>query len=336
VGFAAARYPGRPVRIVFFTKSKSRTRTPDSIETSLRRLGHDVLRINQRRLGRSLGRRFARAASLAAVRRFQPDLVVVNATDADMATLQALSRRHRTLMLTSDCWGTLGGEALERARRVDLLLTVAYGELPALRAAGVHAEWLPEACDPSRHAPTAPSPELASEVAFIGKLGARHAGRRALVEAVAARFDTALYGAGWQETGLEVRREEIRSGDYAKVCASAAVVLGRDWTDACECYFSNRTWLTLGCGGFLLTNHVPGLERIFSNHRELVWFRDVDECLELIAHYLKRPEQRRRIAEAGRAFVLAHRTYDHFARELIALADGGSLAFPPARELAHE
>jgi spore maturation protein CgeB len=115
------------------------------------------------------------------------------------------------------------------------------------------------------------------------------------------------------------------------VCSSASIVLGRDWTDACQWYFSNRTWFTLGCGGFLLTNFVPGLGDIFGNHRELVWYRSPEECFELVAHYLARPEERRRIAAAGRAFALAHRTYDHFARDLLALLDGKPSGFPPRR-----
>jgi hypothetical protein len=54
-------------------------------------------------------------------------------------------------------------------------------------------------------------------------------------------------------------------------------------------------------------------------------------CFELIEHYLARPEERRRIAEAGRAFALAHRTYDHFARDLVDLVEGKPPAFPPPR-----
>ena len=320
------------MRIVFYARSKSRTGTTGFIEAALRRAGHVVLRINERRLRRSLGGRVARATVLRATNRFRPDFVLIHSTDAAPATLETLVARHRTVMFTPDCWRSVEGEPLERARKVDLLLTVARGQVPELRSAGVHAEWLPEACEPVVHAPAQPEPSFASEVAFIGKLDAYpwHAARRELLRAVAARFDTALYGAGWENTGLEARRAEVLSPEYAKVCAGATIVLGRDWTDACEGYFSNRTWFTLGCGGFLLTNYVPGLERIFTNRRELVWYHDVGECLDLIEHYIARPEERREISEAGRAYVLAHRTYDHFARDLVALARGRPLAFPPA------
>jgi spore maturation protein CgeB len=109
------------------------------------------------------------------------------------------------------------------------------------------------------------------------------------------------------------------------------VVIGRDWRVDCSWYFSNRTWFTLGCGGFLVTNYAPRLEEIFENHRHLVWYRSDGECLELIEHYLARPDERRRIAEAGRAYALAHRTYDHFARDLVDLFEGRPPAFPLPR-----
>src|SRR5262249_30519406 len=68
-------------------------------------------------------------------------------------------------------------------------------------------------------------------------------------------------------------------------------------------YFSNRTFLTLACGGFHLTHYVPELERMFTNRRHLVWFHSDDECLDLIRYYLARPRARRAIARAGQRWT---------------------------------
>ena len=106
-------------------------------------------------------------------------------------------------------------------------------------------------------------------------------------------------------------------------------MLGCDWRHDVAWYFSNRTWFTLGSRGFLLTNYAPGLEEIFENHRHLVWYRSVDECLELIEHYRARPDERARIAAEGHAFARAHRTYDDFARDLVDLFEGREPRFPP-------
>jgi hypothetical protein len=328
----------RRMRVAFFAKSKQRTRTTGSIAAALRRAGHAVLWVNERKRRRLLGKTAARSWVVRSVARFRPDFVLIHGSDVGRATLEALAARHRTVLFTPDCWPSpLGGEALERARRVELLLTVAKGQIPEFLAAGVRrAAYLAEACDPSVHFPVERVDETwVSDVAFVGKQNPdspRYARRSQLVRAVHQRFETKVYGEGWESLGIRPQRGEVGTAGYRKVCRGARIVLGRDWNAGCECYFSNRTWFTLGCGGFLLTNYVPRLEDIFENHRELVWYRSDQECFELIDHYLAHPEERRRIVEAGRAFALAHRTYDHFARDLLDLVEGKPPAFPPRSE----
>ena len=193
--------------------------------------------------------------------------------------------------------------------------------------------YLAEAHDPTIHYPLAEvSPDFVSEVAFIGKVSRDdplHAKRSALLPPIAERFDTRLYGKGWQEIGLSAARDEIYPDQYREICRSAGIVLGCDWRHDCTGYFSNRTWFTLGCRGFLLTNYVPGLEEVFANHGHLVWYESTEECVELVDHYRKRPEERARVAAAGHELVLAHRTYDAFARDLALLFQGPARTFPP-------
>ena len=81
------------------------------------------------------------------------------------------------------------------------------------------------------------------------------------------------------------------------------VVLGINTVNTVDRYFSNRTFLTLASGGFHLTHYVPGLETMFQNHRHLVWYRDDEECLDLLDHYLPREDARQEIANAGRLWT---------------------------------
>ena len=104
---------------------------------------------------------------------------------------------------------------------------------------------------------------------------------------------------------------------YRQICASARIVLGVDLRDDIYLYFSNRTWLTLGCGGFLLTRYIPGLEEFFHNHQHLVWFRSTAEALELIEHYLSHDEERSRIASTGYEYVHTYHTFRHATAELV-------------------
>lgn len=321
--------------MAYFSKRKKRTGTPESIEQALRRAGHQVLAVHGTRRARGLLDRLTAPARLRTLRRFAPELVLIHNQDIQPEVFEALAGAARTVMWLDDCWPSpVRPEHLGLAARVDLLLTVAAGQIDEFEQVGVaRAAWIAESHDPSVHHPVAEVPaEWRSDVAFIGRTsraGVQHAKRRELLGAVAPRFDLALYGRGWEELGLAARRRDVFPEQYRLVCSGAKIVLGRDWRDDCARYCSNRTWLTLGCGGFLLTNHAPGFEELFENHGQLVWYRSTGECLELIEHYLARPDERRRIAEAGRGYALEHRTVDHFVADVFARLEGQVPAFPP-------
>ena len=325
------------MRIVLFVKSKRRTQTTRSIARALGRAGHTLRVVREGKRRRLVGRRLARLWTLADVRRFAPDLVFIHAQDVSRPLFDALSPRFPTVMFTPDCWPSpVTSEQLGLAARVDLLCTVAEGQVEEFERAGVkRAAYLAEAHDPELHHPVEEaSPAFRSEVAFIGKYSPSsplHATRGALIPPVAERFELTLYGQGWEELGLASGKGDVYPAQYREICRGADIVLGCDWRHDVRWYFSNRTWFTLGCRGFLITNYAPGLEEIFENHRHLVWYRSVEECLELITHYRERIDERARIAAEGHAFALAHRTYDHFARDLVDLFEGRPPAFPPGR-----
>ena len=324
------------MRIAVFGKSKARTQTPRSIARAFARTGHTVLSIRESKRRQWLGRRLARISTLHSVARFSPDLVFVYAEDISEPVFEALSGRVPIVMYTADLWPSpVLPEHLGLAARVDVFFTCALGQVREFERAGVkRAVYLTDAHDPELYHPVAQrDPQFASEVAFIGRYHTRDGGlygtRGDLMTAIARRFDLRLYGGGWQELGLASAREEVFPEQYRAICGSAGIVIGCDGLGHdCTYYFSNRTWLTLGCGGFLLTNYSPGLEDLFENHRHLVWYRTVDECLELIEHYRARPDDRARIAAEGHAYAREHRTYDHFARDLIDLYQGRTPSFP--------
>jgi spore maturation protein CgeB len=325
------------MRIAVFGKSKARTQTPRSMARAFARAGHAVRVFNEAKRRQWVGRSLAMRWTLASVEHFRPDLVFVYAKDISEPVLAALSGRVPTVSYTADLWPSpVLPEHLGVCARVDLFLTCARGQVPEFERAGAkRAAYLTDAHDPELYHP-APraNPAFASEVAFIGRYHARdaalYATRAELVAAAARRFDLRIYGSGWQELGLGSAREEVFPEQYRAICAGAGIVLGCDgFAHVCEGYFSNRTWLTLGCGGFLLTNYVPGLEQFFENHGQLVWYHSVGECLELIEHYRARPVERARIAAAGHALARDHRTYDHFARDLLALVEARVPPFSP-------
>jgi spore maturation protein CgeB len=53
-----------------------------------------------------------------------------------------------------------------------------------------------------------------------------------------------------------------------------------------------------------VTRSYPGIEKFFVNGEHLVWFEDNDEGLEILNRYLDEPEERLRIAAAGRRHIV--------------------------------
>jgi spore maturation protein CgeB len=102
----------------------------------------------------------------------------------------------------------------------------------------------------------------------------------------------------------------------------AAISLGANAhaeQDAARASASNRMWKLLGCGGFYLGPWVENIERFAADGRHCAWYRSPADAAERARHFLARPDERRRIAEAGRAHALRHHTY---ARRLELLLAG--------------
>ncbi len=88
-----------------------------------------------------------------------------------------------------------------------------------------------------------------------------------------------------------------------------------------------RVFEVLACGGFLLSNRYPGIEALFEDGRELVYYDDFDDLERKIRHYRDRPEERRAIGARGRAAILARHTWRHYAGRILAvLEEKGILA----------
>jgi spore maturation protein CgeB len=182
------------------------------------------------------------------------------------------------------------------------------GEIPVYQERGVNARFMTGGCDPTAHRMTDNTdPFFQSDVAFIGKPNTPE--RAEFMQILAKKFDLKLWGSGWERFGLSVAAPDVYASEYRKICAGAKIILGWNIDPTIDLYFSNRTWYTLGCGGFLLTAYTPSLEEIFDRGKELDWFESVGECCDKIEYYLQHDQERRKIARAG--YQLAHNEYSY-------------------------
>jgi len=199
-------------------------------------------------------------------------------------------------------------EIIKFGSQADIMYLTNRGEVSQYQQRGVNASFITGGCDPTAHRMIAiPERMYQCDVAFIGRPNTPE--RAEFIQVLAKKFDLKLWGSGWEKYGLSVSATDVYASEYRKICAGAKIILGWNIDPTIDLYFSNRTWYTLGCGGFLLTAYTPSLEELFGRGKELDWFETVEECCDQIEYYLQHNEERRKIARAG--YQLAHREYSY-------------------------
>lgn len=298
------------MRVAFFAKRHKRSGITLHMERALRALGHSVLRVNRRRVERLVGKRLAWWYVRRQLERFRPDVVLVFTFDlgADrIAELRAGGLKTATFF--DDCPPELDRRIQDAVAASDAFFITSRGQIAQYQAElGVTPAYVTGGCDPTDHFRVPVDPAFVSDVAFIGKADPR-GGRVEVMQALAARYDVKVYGQGWEEVGLRPARDDVFPKQYRAICNSARVVIGNDLRQDVELYFSNRTWLSLGCGAFLCTRYVPHLEEVLREGEHCAFFRSPEDAVEVVGRYLADPEARARIAAAG--YEYAHREYSY-------------------------
>jgi len=205
--------------------------------------------------------------------------------------------------------------------------------LGRMRDAGhTHGSLLPVAADPEVHFPVpidaGATERWGAEVAFVGSF---YPERAELLEAFTG-FRLGIWGPGWAERLPRgdplracLRGGSLRPEEWRQVYSAADIVIsltgsgGKRFPAEKVYQVSPRTFEVLACGGFYLVERKRDLEALFGDRTHLVMFGSTTQAVELARRYLHEPEERRRIARQGREHVLARHTYDHRAREMLAV-----------------
>lgn len=310
-------------KVVVFGFSKRHTRTVAHIVRAFRDRGNDTLWINPARIRRNL-RFLADTYMIERVKRFNPDIIFVFNDNVPIPVLREVSGSGvATIMFYVDWRPETPRDIIERARMTDFFLVTSRGRIDEYLREGVrNPVYFTEACDRYNHKVRRPIlPVWKSDVAFIGAARPNEL-RVRLVMRLRKICDVRVYGKNWDQFGIRASLKNVYPRGYSLVCGGAKIVLGADITNSTDGCWSNRLWLTLGCGGFLLTNYVPGMEEFFTNQEHLVWYRSEEECVDLVKEFLNKPKERERIADQGYRYVHEHQTFHHFVDKVFELCEG--------------
>ncbi len=114
--------------------------------------------------------------------------------------------------------------------------------------------------------------------------------------------------------------KHISTGCYGKTLlhemAKAQIILAPD-SPVTNNYWSNRVYITLGFGGFILHPYCSELAKQYQDGMEIVFYHNRDELHKLILYYLENPAEAQAIAKAGYERTKKEHLYVHRVESLI-------------------
>jgi hypothetical protein len=297
-------------------------RTEASIVRAARALGHECRLIDVVGWARRAGPLAGRAVRYLSDR-FAPEFVLLtrHAIRVGEPALRAALRGRERVFWYFDLHTK--PDVLALARLTGRMAVTGATQVETFRAAGIPLVHLvPQGVDPEWDRPAAaPLPGDVCDVSFVGSGQYPH--RHAVLRAVASVGRLQIRGPGWERApaDLPVAGGPVHGPRLAQVIRGAAVSLGAHALpeqDVARASASNRMWKIFGCGGFYLGPWVDDMDCFAAGGRHCAWYRSPGEAAGLARHYLGLPDERDRIAAAGRAHALRHHTYAHRLQLLLA------------------
>jgi spore maturation protein CgeB len=328
---------GDPSRGLSFEESNFRS--------ALDGMGHTLTAFDFMERTRRDGVAKMRADLVAAAAEAQPDLAffILFTDQLDPATIEAVGRHGGcpTVNWFADDHWRFEDFTRHMAPAFDLAVTTDEDSLAKYRLladARVHlSQW---ACN--RYAYSRVTDEVRHGVTFVGQ---PHGDRRQTVAKLgSAGFPVECWGFGWPSGPIEhgamvevfassrINLNLSNSSDAPGLRARVRRLLRLGSSVPRPPQIKGRNFEVPGCGGFLLTERVPHLERYLEPDVEVGVFDGPDDLAERVAYWLDHDDERQRVADAGYRRVLAEHTYDHRFAAIFADVglDAGSVSIASA------
>ena len=293
-------------------------------ERALRRAGHTTKLIDDSGAKKLIGSKLTQKWALAQARRFKPDFVFLSKCPAlaPATVAEIIEGKQNAMWFQEAQW-------YKSTYRPDIAHVIKIGKLTKTffvsgferewTALGLPARFLP-ACADRDLRPVPLKKAFASDIAFIGT--GSDAARANFLLKVAKKYDLKVWGRGWEEWRKQLNwsGRPVEGKEFAAVCSSAKIVLGVNparYTADSGNTTSDRTWMVILAGGFLLAHGTPELKRMLREGDHCAWYTDIDSCLAQCAYYLENAAQRERVRREGQGFVRQHHTFDQRIHNLL-------------------
>jgi spore maturation protein CgeB len=295
-----------------------------NFRSSLEGMGHELTAFDFMGRAKDAGVAQMRAELIALAAETKPELAFffLFTDQLDTATIEAVGREGGcpTVNWFADDHWRFADFTRHMAPAFDLAVTTdpdslsKYALLPDVR---VHlSQW---ACN--RYSYGKVTGALTHNVTFVGQ---PHGDRKQTVASLAqAGIPVECRGFGWSAGAVEhaemveifassrINLSLSNSSAAPRLRARLRRLLRFDPPPPRPPQIKGRNFEVPGCGGFLLTERVPHLERYFELDREVAMFDGVDDLIDKARYWMEHDDERQRVADAGYRRVLSEHTYDH-------------------------
>jgi spore maturation protein CgeB len=152
------------------------------------------------------------------------------------------------------------------------------------------------------------------DISFVGSLSSGHKCRIQLLSRLCERLDVKIWSRNIDYLPIGCGIEDHYMGQVfgvpmLQILHNSKITLNNH-LDAAGPYSDNvRLYDATGVGTLLVTDYKENLPQLFEPGREVVVYRHVEECLDLVEYYLNHGEERETIARAGQQRTLCEHSY---------------------------
>jgi len=139
-----------------------------------------------------------------------------------------------------------------------------------------------------------------------------------LLRELSKKFNVAIAGSNnWQVVNTANFVGRKYGAEFVKFANTAKIILGISAFDQIENYTSNRTWNSMAIGKPYLCHRYKGCDNFFTDMENIVFFDNINYCVERVSEILKNYDKFKVIGMNGRRLVMKEHTYKHRAQELL-------------------
>ena len=314
------------MKILFFAPDAVRPNGEGSyahhnIRAGLLQLGHEIIDFDYRSAFQSSGQESVTSQVKDLLTRTRPDLFFhMHYTDELSPELASYITQETDTVLavffSDDDWRL--SDSLKIAGRYHTVVTTCREAVESYREHGItQVLYAPYACNPDLYYPLERQKKY--DVTFVGQA---YRGRPELVQWLKEQgVNIRVWGQGWEEHPAlrDIAGGFLPHQAMLEVFAQSKIVLGMSWVsgDGVTLQIKGRTFEYAACRAFQLTTHDERLKALFRDSDEIVFYRDRQDLLEKIRHYLSHHDEREHIAQAAYVRALGDHTWTQRLKQIL-------------------